>query len=90
MSQVCKECRQDLPADHFYLQDGFRMFKKCKECTLKPKRKPKVCGFKSLPPEVQKLVKLAIPKKKPREIADQYGINYSNLVYWIRSGKVYA
>lgn len=98
MSQVCNTCDKDLPESEYYLQDGYRLFKKCKSCIKNDrvearKNKPKKsrCGFLRLPVETREGVIAALKDRRMKvtDIAEQWGLNYPNLAYWVRSGAVY-
>ena len=74
--------------ENFYLQDGVRLFKKCKSCISAAKKgvkKPR--GFSLLPPDQIKLA-LADRRRKLTDIALEHGINYPNLTYWVRKNMI--
>ncbi len=88
MSQVCNKCQIDQLEINFYVQDGYRLFKTCKSCISKKKeKKGRTNGFQQLSPEVQSKIKTALSDRtqKVPKIAEQHGIKYANLAYWIRS-----
>lgn len=85
----CKECKEEQPDENFYVQDGFRLFKTCKECIKEKKKvakRPK--GFACLPPAVQEGIREDLQNRKLKmvAIADKYNINYATLTYWVRKG----
>ncbi len=91
MSQVCKECDIDKDVSEYYLIDGCTPFKTCKAC-IKLKRtngKPVLNGWQKLTPEIRASVILALKgrRQKVHSIADEHGINYPNLSYWVRTGQ---
>ena len=90
MSQVCNTCHIDQPESNYYLQDGYRLFKKCKSCIAPKEKKGRMNGFSRLSPETQAAIKIALADRtqKVPKIAEKYGIKYNNLAYWIRKNKV--
>ena len=89
MSQVCNLCRIDKPIEDFYLRDGLKAFRSCKQCISDAKvKKPKLAGYQTLPKETLDGIKadLQVRSNKIKNIATKWGINYANLCYWIRSG----
>jgi len=91
MSQTCNTCNIDQPEDNYYRQDGVRLFKKCKTCVrAAKKREKKPTGFALLTPEVQASIrsKLGDRRLKLTDIADEHGIKYANLTYWVRNNLI--
>ena len=90
-TQTCNTCKVDQTTDNYYLQDGTRLFKKCKGClAIQRKRVKKPRGFALLQPEVQTSIKLALAdrRRKLTDIAAEHGINYPNLTYWVRKNMI--
>lgn len=90
-TQTCNTCKLDLSVDNFYLQDGFRLFKKCKKCISDSKPKnPKLTGFGQLPLATQDAIKEALKdrKQKMKDIAKAYDLKYPTLCYWVRNNKI--
>ena len=91
MSQTCNTCKQDQPEENFYLKDGFRLFKKCKDCVrAAKKREKKPRGFASLAPEVQTEIRTQVADRRQKliDIARDHNISYANLTYWVRMGLI--
>jgi len=91
MSQTCNTCNIDQPEDNYYRQDGVRLFKKCKTCVrAAKKREKKPTEFALLTPEVQASIKLGLADRRLKltDIADEHGIKYANLTYWVRNNLI--
>ena len=92
MSQVCKQCDIDKNVSEFYLSNGCTLFKTCKLC-IKAKRKKAnptpLTVWQKINPEIRAAVILSLQdrRQKIRTIADQHGINYPNLCYFVRTGQ---
>ena len=94
-SQECTLCGVDKLMDEYYTVDGDRYFKKCKECVrvaANGKYTKKVKGFDALPEDKQIGIRLALQDRrlKIKDVADEWGLNYPTLCYWIRRGGVVA
>ena len=91
MSQVCNICKIDKPVEDYYLTDGVKLWKRCKACisAAKPKE-PKLTGWQLLPKDTQDAIRTALGDRhrKIKNIADEFGVNYANLTYWIRQKHV--
>jgi hypothetical protein len=77
--------------DNYYVQDGVRLFKKCKSCICTAKKTPKKPrGFALLAPDVQAAIKLQLANRRMKltEIAKEHGITYANLTYWVRNNLI--
>ena len=89
-TQCCNKCREDKPLSEYYLIDGYKHFKRCKECVkaARPK-KPKVRGWLALPEETRAAIvkDLQDRRMKIKEVAEAHGVNYPNLCWYIRSGQ---
>ena len=91
MSQTCNTCNLDQPEENYYVKHDIQLFKKCKSCIKAAKtREKKPRGCAALAPEVQTSVRaqLADRRQKMTEIAEQHGIKYANLIYWVRNNMV--
>lgn len=91
MSQICTVCGIDKPLEEYYARSSTRRFRQCKACisAAKPK-KPRQSGWEQLNKDVQDQIKLALADRKQtkKDIANEFGLNYANFAYWIRSGFV--
>lgn len=90
MSQPCNDCQLDKAESDFYIQTTGQLFKQCKQCILKNKKrviKPK--GFAALDPQVQKDLLTALQgREKLVTLAKRFELNYSTLQNWVRLGKI--
>jgi hypothetical protein len=67
MSQQCNTCHIDLPESEFYMQDGFRLFKRCKQCIAASKpKKPRTNGYAQLAQETQASLKAALADRRQK------------------------
>ena len=90
MSQQCNKCGIDKDISEYYLINGCHPKKECKQCIRsKIPKKPYANGWVRLDAKIRQSViaKLQDRRIKIHDIADEYGINYSNLCYWMRSGR---
>ena len=91
-TRKCVECRVEQPEENYYLQNGIRLFKKCKECVKMAKRvvdkKPR--GFALLDPTVQAEIKLCLQDRRQKtiDVAKKFGLKYPTLCYWIRQNTI--
>lgn len=93
ISQICIECNQDKPIENYYLIDGLKPFKSCKECVKTKKRAsfvktPK--GFQKVDKDTQEEIRKMLADRKItiKDIAEKFGLKYPTLCYWVRMNHV--
>lgn len=91
MSQECNACGLDKDLSEYYLIDGYKPFRRCKTCVIakRPKKPKALTGWEQLSDELRAAVIKDLQNRriKMKRIAEDNGINYSNLCYWVRSGQ---